>query len=551
MTSPVQSLQSLNYTETVLQNDTTSTGGRRVWASNWVPAIWSVRQIWPGDNYHLALAYFQSGMANDGWDILRGNFMETAFNHLVPGNLGSIQGGIDFGDCIHPFARTLVSGLFGYTPDYPNGKVSFSPQFPTKWDHASIALPDFSVSFVRKGNQLNYRFTLKEEAEMNIRIPVSCTQITGVSVNDKAVKWKMEAGPGYSWVSIQQKACNEVSIEIRVKELSSPLSPVRMNAVVGGSLQLSCKGYVIDSILDPEKICISRQIDKAGVTLKLGQKSGYNSLFVFARKGETAQWLIYRLKISDPVQEAKDATLSLKNVPSVASWTQINMDSLKNADVREIYKQKYLSPRPNTVSVRLGSNGYSPWTFHHWRTPIPEIGLDKAGALKSGENQITACKVPFRWNATQKNNILFTSLWDNYPREVSIKVGDKAKAIYFLVCGSTNVMQCNIANAVIEVHYADGSVDDLKLVPPLNYWNLSPIDPKTPSPDQESRTYYTTETDRFCLPKQLPETVELGKNCTAMILNLSLKPNMEVSNVKLKTLSQEVVVGLIGISLLK
>lgn len=78
-----------------------------------------MREMWPGDNYHLALSYFQAGLPNEGWEIMKGTFMHSAYNHTVPGNLGSDQGGIDFGDCVHTFARSLVSGLFGYNPNYP------------------------------------------------------------------------------------------------------------------------------------------------------------------------------------------------------------------------------------------------------------------------------------------------------------------------------------------------------------------------------------------------------------------------------------------------
>jgi hypothetical protein len=40
----------------------------------------------------------------------------------VPGLLGSANGGTDFNDCVHPFARLVVEGLWGYRPDYPNGR---------------------------------------------------------------------------------------------------------------------------------------------------------------------------------------------------------------------------------------------------------------------------------------------------------------------------------------------------------------------------------------------------------------------------------------------
>jgi hypothetical protein len=54
LTSPLQSVESVYYSEWALQNDKVPGGGRQVWTSNWVPAIWSISELWPGDNYHLA-----------------------------------------------------------------------------------------------------------------------------------------------------------------------------------------------------------------------------------------------------------------------------------------------------------------------------------------------------------------------------------------------------------------------------------------------------------------------------------------------------------------
>ena len=155
LTSSTQAIESVYYSEWALQNDTMPYGGRQVWTSNWVPGIWSVREKWPGDNYGLALSYFQAGLPEDGWDILKGTFMDKAFDDIVPGNLGSHQGGTDFGDCVHTFSRTLVQGLFGYNPDYPNGKVYIKPQFPKDWDHASIELPDVKIAFKQKEKRQN------------------------------------------------------------------------------------------------------------------------------------------------------------------------------------------------------------------------------------------------------------------------------------------------------------------------------------------------------------------------------------------------------------
>jgi hypothetical protein len=57
-------------------------------------------------------------------------------------------------------------------------------------------------------------------------------------------------------------------------------------------------------------------------------------------------------------------------------------------------------------------------------------------------------------------------------------------------------------------------------------------------------------TDAFCLPKQPPPTVQLGNNCRAMVLSWKLPPGAKLETVTLETLSQDVVIGLMGVSLM-
>ena len=44
--------------------------------------------------------------------------------------------------------------------------------------------------------------------------------------------------------------------------------------------------------------------------------------------------------------------------------------------------------------------------------------------------------------------------------------------------------------------------------------------------------------------------VQLGNNCLAMVLNRKLRPGVKLQNFTLETLSQEVVIGLMGVSLI-
>ena len=112
--------------------------------------------------------------------------------------------------------------------------------------------------------------------------------------------------------------------------------------------------------------------------------------------------------------------------------------------------------------------------------------------------------------------------------------------VWLLVCGSTFPMQTRIANAEIQFRYADGLVEKLELVPPLNFWSLCPW----------GGSDYSYEVDKYCLPEEPPPTVWLGNNCRAMVLSWKLRPGMKLKEVTLETLSQDVVIGLMGVSLM-
>ena len=135
-----QALQALHYTEWGLERIKLPYGGELCHTSNWVPSKWSVRELYGGDNYHLALTYFQTGLGDAGWELLRGAFLESGYgderpkaaygnikNYLSPGGLSHPACSIDFNDITTMFCRATVEGLFGCRPDYPAGSCTWSP----------------------------------------------------------------------------------------------------------------------------------------------------------------------------------------------------------------------------------------------------------------------------------------------------------------------------------------------------------------------------------------------------------------------------------------
>ena len=203
-----QAAQALQYTEWGLQRIKLPYGGEQCWPSNWVPSIWSVREMWPGDNYHLALAYFQTGLADNGWTLLHGTYPQQLLFGPVPGDLGYPAGGTDFNDCASMFARTIVEGLFGYEPAYPDGIVKIAPGIPSDWDHASIKTPDMSITFRRDGASTKCTVTLVHACAMEIQLPVATTGVRAVTVNDKSVNWELVPGFGRSIVKIDLAPAN-------------------------------------------------------------------------------------------------------------------------------------------------------------------------------------------------------------------------------------------------------------------------------------------------------------------------------------------------------
>ena len=191
--------------------------------------------------------------------------------------------------------------------------------------------------------------------------------------------------------------------------------------------------------------------------------------------GELPQWQMFKLHVTDPEGEAELAAKTPREAPPEARWECLDLAPHYNGDVRAIFQQRYLSPRPKTCSVRWG------WTaIRPGRSPTGTTGRRRSiwrtcRSLADGQGRImTPQNVPFTRFAEEKN-IALTSLWDNWPRSVT-RAGRpsrrKRRGCWSAV--RRFPMQTRIANAEVRFRYADGQMEKLELVPPLNFWSLCP-----------------------------------------------------------------------------
>jgi hypothetical protein len=539
LTSQLESLESLYYTEWDLERIRLPFGGVLCQLSNWVPWKWSVRDMFGGDLFALALAYFQSGLADEGYELLEGATLESAYASAVPGGFSHIGAATDFGDNVHMFARTVVEGLYGYVPDYPNNRVTLQPAFPSLWPSASIETPDFTFDYRQEGDTDHYHLQLARAAEMILRLPVRADGIRRIVLNGAEITGKTDPGFACTVLTLALPAGRKADVSIELAQRVTAGEPIHVEGRAGDNIALKLRRGHATAWLDLHQVMESAQRETTTLRGRLAAKPGHHLILAHTQCGTLPRWQVYKLHITDPIAANARLAKTPRQPASGAHWECLDLSAQYNADVRTIFQQHYLSPRPATCSVRLGVDGYSAWTFPYWGLPPPKIELGHLAQLTDAQNRIvTPQKVPFTRFGLDRN-IVFTSLWDNWPTSAELPVHRTGKTIWLLVCGSTFPMQTRIANAEFRFRYTDGRVEKLELIPPDNFWMLCPWGGED----------YSYAHDAFALPAEPPPQVQLGANCRAMVLSWKLRPGVMLESVALETLSQDVVIGLMGLSL--
>lgn len=262
--------------------------------------------------------------------------------------------------------------------------------------------------------------------------------------------------------------------------------------------------------------------------------------------------------VSDDGDEMRGEVVNwnLKN-STESRYETVDISNVYNDRVSQIYRHSYKTPRTIYTTLQLPIHGYGNWCAKESNPNISEKCF--GDALEGGILQ-TSAGVPFLADdGKNRNNIVFTSLWDNFPDSVTVKLAGKARHAYLLMAGSTNHMQSQFRNGVVTVRYKDGSTDELKLVNPDTWVSIE---------QDMYRDEYAFRIDRpvpyRVLLKDGMCTRDLTKDCglqmkagrfidggAAVILDLPLDGEKELDSLVLKTTAYEVVIGLMSVTLVK
>lgn len=471
--------------------------------SDWAPYEWSINNVAMAEVMHTVLAYYQAGRVEEAYRLLKANVLDFMYLGSSPANFGQLskldaatgEGYRDFADVTGISSRALIQGLYGITPNALEGECIIRPGFPAAWDSASVHTPYLDYAFKR---------------------------VNGKDVFDVTQNFKR------------------------------PLKLVIRQNLGGGKYK--------DTAFSTDKV---QHIEMPTILPKK------------ERDMKDEKDMVGKYPLAESIAEqAVNAWASIKGVGNdfaevnPKECRKVNMDKVFNANVSDIFKNQYLSPRSPYTTLCVPTQGIGDWCSTKKTANIDDTkfrSLIKDGVFWAHVDG----DLPFR-SPKEGKNIVYTSLWDNYPDSISIMLKGKASHAYLLMAGSTNPMQYAIENAVIRVEHADGTRNELMLTPPVNWCPIEQdfLENATAFPQPELRPYRVglasgkvsrhlfrdlhLEVNRNMADvpgfKKAVAEVDGG---AAILLDMPLDAKKKLKRLILRTLSNEVVIGLMGITLQK
>lgn len=469
--------------------------------SDWMPYAWSTNNVAHEEVANMALAYFIAGRREVGYQLLYSDLLDEMCAGGCPGNFGQIshydkalkEAYRDFGDNIGITSRAIIQGLFGIRPDALYGHCYLQPGFPLEWDSVRVCTPYFSYRFHRENGQDIY------DVEQNFPQPLQ-------------VILRLPLGDGRF---VEVKGTDQKNQRLTIATSTFPEHDLPAAPSYRPSLDERALGLG---------------------ELTVGEKS----------------------------------TLTL-----------FDLSDSYNASVDDIYRQQYLSPRSPYTTLEIPTQGMGDWCVPLMTAKIEDDGL----RARISDDDVFDTELGVRFRLPKEGqNIVYTSLWDNYPDSVAITVSEAAtkvttnaeRYLYLLLAGSTNNMQSRIDNGLVIAHYDDGRADTLHLINPYNW---CPIEQDY---YYDNHAFWSTANHPYrvhlgsgkvsrTLKRELQQTgadngavnihvtdfeadTPIAKGLSipdgaAQILKMPLSAGHRLTSISLHTLSNDVVIGLMAITL--
>ena len=570
--TPLQAYQSTRYIDTeiphipVESEDLAGENLHTISTTNWLPYSWSINNVAFAEVMHTTLAYWKAGRNEEAFKLLKSSVIDGMYLGRSPGNFGQLsfydaaRGECyrDFGDPIGVASRALIQGLYGIYPDLPDGKVRVTPGFPQEWEHAALKTPYIDFSFLRNEAADKYTVALNFQRPATLQLEIRALyEDAEVLVNNQSVTPTWHEGVQYPKLTLTLPPADWHDIEVRWKGLPLDQSYEAAEKAAANSTWHLAASNVI-SIEDPQGILSSTTntsstqtdgISTTHISAPLTGAPGHRTLFLKRTQGK-ATWL---QPIHVEIEQYTAAPPTPFTALNASMCEPVNMDKHLNDSVTNTFQNRYFSPRPPYTTLQIPTQGIGEWCH-----PTLTADLDDSGLRNNTQNGIftTSNGIPLR-TPKDGHNIAYTSLWDNFPDTMRIPLQGKASNAYLFLAGTTNHMQCHVVNGTITIVYKDGTSDTLQLINPENW---CPIEQDFFVDGQAFRLNAPRPYRLHLKSGLLSNNLEKDLNITGvygrpidggagLLLDMPLNKDKTLDYLRIETISNDVLIGLMGITL--
>jgi len=572
----LQAYQSLRYIDThipripVRAQGLPDAGYYLLSTTNWQPYDWSINNVALAEVLHTTLANWQAGRSEEAFLLWKSALLESMYLGSSPGNFQQVsfydahRGELyrDFADPVGMTARSLVEGLFGIRPDALGGTLTIRPGLPAAWDSAALTVPDVAFAFRRAGQRDTYTITphFAQSLTLRLQLPARAVEVGKLTVNGQPAQWRnLPDAVGQPVIEINSAPAARYVVEIQWQGDAPDVPTLAATYAPGAAFAARTTRATIAQLTDPQQALRDAQSGENSLTAQVGSQPGHRTAFVQLRQGALTWWapLGFEVKAEKALSvSAKSARKSTKK--TAAKNETIDLSAYFNDQVTNIFQpDKYQADRPTGPTLQLPTQGIGNWCYPLTQAVIDDTGLRR---LAGTHNQITLPGgVPLRTpGGVGEKNILFVSQWQAYPDSAVVPLRGRAAHAHLLLAGSTNPMQSQFINGEVVVQYTDGSRETLALRNPENWWPIEQdylqdgfaFQTNAPRPyrlhlktgllTNEAAASYTS------IKGFSTRAIEGG---AATVLDLPLNPKKKLKTLTVRALANDVVIGLMGVTL--
>ncbi len=513
----------LKYTEHYIKSiETPGLGGRLSYCSDWRPKKYSTYGIFPSENAHLALMYYKLGLKEEGKKILDG-IVDCYFAGKNPGMAAHVQSSrctadladLDFTDVSGMYLRLVMEGLFGIRFNTLENSVLIAPGFPEEWESANLSLADISLHYTRQGNRETFEIYCPTAETKTVRIPMRTGSVASVLLDGEPVSYKIAAAPESSFLMVQTEKSGRISLQVTHGGAKKPHLSFMGGVFAGNDIVFEVADGTPVEVLDIARCLEDVTIVGNKIYAKTKSVPGYHTVFIRTKAGMFDAWLAADYEILE--KEVLQAPLSEKPFESV------DIAGHFNCKMMDVHQQQYVSPRPEGYSIGVFANGRYAWEWNHGGHN--QLVVDDSALRKAGGRITTKSGIPFT-TPEAGDNLACVSIWDNFPTETTIPLSGTGQELAILFVSTTNSMQTGVENARMTVLYADGSEEAVSLVYPRNI-----DDWLVPALQTENESFYFNDYNH------------------ATVQRIRLHSGKELAGVKIEAVANEVILGVMGVSI--